>query len=213
MIQRNTHQRDSIRDFLQAAARPLSPAEILSGAQRKIPRLGMATVYRTVKELVESQWLRPVELPGEPARYELAGQAHHHHFHCRQCNRVYDVAGCPGNLRPLLPSGFELQDHEVVLYGKCERCALSPAKKQRKRDAVPKPHVHGPECDHAEDHAPLALTSTSPANASMTTVLNATLATPPTDATIVPGGDGLGRAKGFGREFAVSAPVSVAKSV
>ena len=183
MIQRNTHQRDSIRDVIEAADRPLSPIEILDGAQRRVPRLGMATVYRTVKELVESRWLRPVELPGEPARYELAEKAHHHHFHCRQCNRVYDIPGCPGDLRPLLPAGFELQDHEVVLYGKCEKCTTGAIKGPKgKRIPAAKIHVHGPDCDHANAALAPAVTVVAGHEAQ------------------IPGADGRGRGKGFGRE-------------
>lgn len=182
MIQRNTHQRDSIRDVLELADRPLSPVEILDGAQRRVPRLGMATVYRTVKELVESRWLRPVELPGEPARYELAEKAHHHHFHCRQCNRVFDIPGCPGDLRPLLPSGFELQDHEVVLYGKCDKCSGTVKSVKTKKAAPVKVHVHGPDCNHANAALAPAVTVVSGHEAQ------------------IPGADGRGRGRGFGRE-------------
>jgi Fur family ferric uptake transcriptional regulator len=82
----------------------------------------MATVYRSVKSLVESGEVVAVELPGEPARYEAAGKHHHHHFHCRTCKKVYEVEGCPGELDALVPKGFELESHELVLYGRCLAC-------------------------------------------------------------------------------------------
>ena len=48
---------------------------------------------------------------------------HHHHFHCRICDRFYDVEGCPGGLSSMLPEGFELESHELTLLGRCAACA------------------------------------------------------------------------------------------
>lgn len=121
-MQRKTRQRDAIREAIRKAGRPLSPQEILEETQETVPNLGLATVYRNIKALVESHWLKVVELPGAPDRYELADQGHHHHFHCRQCDRVFDVDGCPGDMTTLTPAGFELEDHEIVLYGRCSAC-------------------------------------------------------------------------------------------
>jgi Fur family transcriptional regulator, ferric uptake regulator len=122
-MERDTRQRRAIRDVLLAAGRPLSPHEVLAGAKRKVRGLGIATVYRTLKGLVDQGWLAAVELPGEPPRYELAGKGHHHHFHCRGCGRVYELEGCPEGLKRLAPKGFSLETHEVVLYGRCAACA------------------------------------------------------------------------------------------
>lgn len=134
-MDRKTNQRAAIRDAIGDAARPLSPNEILDAAKERVPRLGIATVYRTVKVLLEEGWLKAVTLPGEPPRYELAHIEHHHHFHCRACGRVFDIEGCPGDLRALAPRGYRVESHEVVLYGQCLACAAkSPAKKTRKAD-------------------------------------------------------------------------------
>lgn len=121
-MERDTAQRRAIRDVFEVAARPLGPREVLEAAQPDVPTLGIATVYRTLKALVGEGWLVPVDLPGEAARYELAGKKHHHHFVCDACDRVYEVEGCPGNLRAVVPPGFRLDRHEVVLYGTCEDC-------------------------------------------------------------------------------------------
>jgi Fur family ferric uptake transcriptional regulator len=119
---RKTPQRHAIRQAIEAADRPLSPQEVHTAATRSIARLGIATVYRCLKELVESRWAVPVELPGEPARYERAGKAHHHHFRCRRCERVYEVEGCAYAAPAALPPGFRIEAHEVILYGTCARC-------------------------------------------------------------------------------------------
>ena len=40
-------------------------------ASLEVPNLGIATVYRNIKTMVDQQELVPIELPGQPARYTL----------------------------------------------------------------------------------------------------------------------------------------------
>ncbi len=123
MEQRQTRQREAIRAALVGAARPLSPQEVHGLASVEVPQLGMATVYRALGSLVATGELVLVELPGAPPRYELAGLAHHHHFHCQSCGRVFDLPGCSGNIEGIVPPGFRLESHELLLYGQCRDCA------------------------------------------------------------------------------------------
>jgi Fur family ferric uptake transcriptional regulator len=132
-MERKTTQRQAIERVLEHASRPLAPREVCRAAQKRVPRLGVATVYRTLNRLLERGWLIPVSIPGEPARYELAGKEHHHHFYCRRCRRVYEVDGCPGQIRALTPKGFHLEGHELVLYGYCDDCRVRRRKRVRPR--------------------------------------------------------------------------------
>jgi Fur family ferric uptake transcriptional regulator len=126
-VQRRTRQRDAIVSALKQAARPLAPLEILEQARGLVPRLGIATVYRAMRELLEEGIAIGVELPGESLRYELSGHGHHHHFQCRDCGKVFEVHGCPPGLSKLTPKGFRLDSHEVVLYGACSFCLNTAA--------------------------------------------------------------------------------------
>ncbi|TVR65618.1 MAG: transcriptional repressor [Gemmatimonadales bacterium] len=124
-MHRDTRQRRAIRRALEEAGHPLSPQELLDLAQEEVKSLGIATVYRNIRALQDDGWLETVELPGEPPRYEVAGKGHHHHFHCRDCDRVFEVEGCPGNIQAITPDGFKLERHEFVLYGLCDSCTGS----------------------------------------------------------------------------------------
>ncbi|MFT3719409.1 Fur family transcriptional regulator [Pseudorhodoferax sp.] len=126
-MERATRQRHAIRAVMETAARPLLPTEILVAAQCAVPALGLATVYRNLKQLVEAGEIQPVELPGEPPRYELVSHRHHHHFHCTACNRVFDVHACPGDMRKMAPRGFTVESHELTLYGACSDCRHTAA--------------------------------------------------------------------------------------
>ena len=125
-MERSTRQRDAIKAVIDAAQRPLLPQEILESAQTQVAGLGMATVYRNLKSLVEANSLTVVSLPGESPRYESTGHAHHHHFHCTACDKVFDVHHCPGDLLDIAPSGFTVERHELTLYGKCDACGVAP---------------------------------------------------------------------------------------
>jgi Fur family ferric uptake transcriptional regulator len=124
-MERSTRQRTAIRDALVAAKRPLLPQEVLDAAQAQVPTLGIATVYRHLKQLVDDGAIQPVALPGENLRYETVGGGHHHHFQCTACERVFDVHACPGNLARLAPQGFTVESHELTLYGLCSACQPS----------------------------------------------------------------------------------------
>jgi len=123
-MRRQTQQQRAIEAAFTAAGRPLAPHEILEAARNQSPSLNLATVYRAVKRMLEENALHLVELPGEPARYELrtAADRHHHHFRCRRCDSVFDLRGCVEGLKKLLPRGFRMTDHEIVLYGYCPAC-------------------------------------------------------------------------------------------
>ena len=124
---RSTRQRSAIRDVIESAKRPLSPQEILDAAQVTVAGLGLATVYRNLKLLLAEGVIEAITLSGDSPRYEAARSGHHHHFQCTTCRRVFDMVGCPGDLRRLAPRGFRVEHHEVILYGRCSDCGRREA--------------------------------------------------------------------------------------
>ena len=120
---RVTQQRDAIRGVMLKAGRPLSTQEVLELAHKEVPGLGIATVYRNLKSLQEEAWIAAVALPGEPPRWELAPESHHHHFLCNTCDKLYEIHSCPEDLECLLPKGYILEEHDILLRGQCVGCA------------------------------------------------------------------------------------------
>jgi Fur family ferric uptake transcriptional regulator len=131
-VQRKTTQRQAILEAFRDSAGPLGPNDVLRQAGRAAPGLGIATVYRSLKALVGAGRIVPVQIAGEPTRYEAVGKKHHHHFRCRCCQQVYEIEGCPGHMEMLVPTGFVLEDHEVVLYGRCATCLATKSKSKPK---------------------------------------------------------------------------------
>lgn len=120
-MERSTRQRAAIQDALKNLGRPLLPQELLVEAQREVPNLSLATVYRNIKGLIADGLVDIVLLPGETDRYEIH-KHHHHHFRCSSCQQVTDIDACPGDLSKLVPSGYLLEAHQITLYGKCPSC-------------------------------------------------------------------------------------------
>ena len=145
-MERHTRQRQSLLDALAQSGQALSPPDLLALAKPAVPSLNLSTVYRQIKGLLDAGRLVRVELPGQPARYEMvpsgestarghaSGAAtphahsahavpqHHHHFHCVQCDRVYPIHACPGPMNHLAPAGFQVQHHDLTLRGLCAAC-------------------------------------------------------------------------------------------
>lgn len=122
MPQRQTKQRSAIEHIFSSVEGPLSPNEVLERAREEIPNLGIATVYRALNDMVDEKQLRRVDLPGQSSRYEKADLKHHHHFHCTECDRVFDLEGCLLKHDLDLPKGFEVVQHDITLTGTCPDC-------------------------------------------------------------------------------------------
>ena len=114
-------QQLTVLQALGAADGPLSARELwsrLSGTG-----VGIATVYRALQRGVEEGTLESVETLGGGVRYEPKDREHHHHFLCSTCDHAFDLFGCVEGLESLVPDGFRMTGHEVVLLGTCDACA------------------------------------------------------------------------------------------
>lgn len=122
-MERNTKQRTTITTALTTAGRPLSIEEILAYSIKEIPEINLSTIYRNLKKLTQENRIKVIELPGENVRYEMSKKkAHHHHFLCTQCNRLFCLDACPKGLNDLVPKGFILTNHSITLEGMCNDC-------------------------------------------------------------------------------------------
>ena len=89
------------------------------------PKLGRATVYRTLKILVEAGVLCRVLLEDGDLHYQLSHHGHHHHLLCVHCGSSQDLTGC--DIEDVLVNtsarhGFELSGHWLEVYGRCRKC-------------------------------------------------------------------------------------------
>jgi Fur family ferric uptake transcriptional regulator len=121
---RMTRQRRAVLDAIAAARGSFTVVELYDRARRDEPRLGLATVYRTVELLRRTGALRPLPGDARPA-YVRCHPGHHHHLVCLTCGAVEetDLCAAPSVAEVHRRHGFQAEAHEVDIYGVCARCA------------------------------------------------------------------------------------------
>lgn len=121
-MQRNTAQKKAMEQVFLQHERPLSVDDILMYGREFVPTLNQATVYRNLKNLVEQGWLKRISHPTLGVLYERTEKGHHHHFHCRECKRAFELPGCAMKEEKAVPDGFIVEEHEIFLFGVCSSC-------------------------------------------------------------------------------------------
>ncbi len=125
---RSTDQRKLIVETFFRAENHVSIEELLAQVRAKDPRVGYATVYRTLKLLTECGVANERRFGDGLTRYELADEASHHdHLICVECGditefeepRVEELQE-----RVAHKHGFELRWHKHELYGVCPKCQV-----------------------------------------------------------------------------------------
>lgn len=109
------------------AARPHSDADDVAAVVRaETGSVSTQAVYDVLRACVNAGLLRRIEPAGSAALYEARTGDNHHHLVCRRCHTVVDVDCVLGEAPCLDPSeshGFEIDEAEVVFWGRCAECA------------------------------------------------------------------------------------------
>ena len=110
--------------------RPHSAAEeICSVVRGEIGAISRQAVYNALETLTENGLLRRIQSAGSPARYEGRVGDNHHHLICRSCGQMVDVDCAVGDTPCLTAaddSGYEVDEAEVIYWGRCPEC-VAPA--------------------------------------------------------------------------------------
>ena len=124
---KSTAQRDDIARVFFAGHRHMSIDELYREVRKINPRVGYATVYRTLKLLQECELAEERHFADGQTRYENAehGDEHHDHMICDRCGRIFEFTdeGLE-RLQEDIASrlGFVLARHRLELYGICREC-------------------------------------------------------------------------------------------
>jgi Fur family ferric uptake transcriptional regulator len=122
---RVTPQRRAILEVFTPDTGHLSADQVYERAAKEVPEIARATVYNTLADLLEAGLLRKVDGLGA-VLYELSVDEGHHHFHCSDCGKLFDVN--PGGAGGLdLPGGFRVDRTQIMFEGLCSDCAAKAA--------------------------------------------------------------------------------------
>lgn len=108
---------------------PHADTESLIGAVRRdFGDVSHQAVYDVLRALTAAGLVRRIQPTGSVARYEARVGDNHHHVVCRSCGTVVDVDCAVGEAPCLTPSddaGYEIDEAEVVYWGRCPDCAAA----------------------------------------------------------------------------------------
>jgi Fur family ferric uptake transcriptional regulator len=123
---RSTDQRKLIVETFFAAPNHISIEELLAEVRQQDPKVGYATVYRTLKLLTECGVAFERKFGDGLTRYELADEASHHdHLICTTCGTILEFE--EPKIEELQEKiarrhGFALTSHKHEMYGTCAAC-------------------------------------------------------------------------------------------
>ena len=137
---KSTSQRDDITRVFFAAESHLSIEELYRAVKKVNPRVGYATVYRTLKLLKECGLAAERHFDDGQARYEAVEEAQHHdHVICERCGKIVEFAS--QELERLQDRigrflGFVVGRHRMELYGICADCREGGHREPRRERGV-----------------------------------------------------------------------------
>jgi Fur family ferric uptake transcriptional regulator len=119
-----TQQRELIVDHFLRCRDHVSIDELLNRVRKRNKRVGYATVYRTLKLLVDSGLAHQRQFGDGQARYEVAGE-HHDHLICTKCGLILEfedeeIERLQDRIAERL-GGFKVVRHRHELYGLCAK--------------------------------------------------------------------------------------------
>ena len=105
-----------------------SADDIYAAVHAELGAISRQAVYDALGVLTDKDLVRRIQPAGSPARYEDRVGDNHHHAICRVCGRTVDVDCAVGDTPCLTPhrsAGFEIDEAEVIFWGRCPDCMAS----------------------------------------------------------------------------------------
>ncbi len=122
-----TIQREVILETLYNSDEHLTPEALHQLIIKKRPELkaGIATIYRTLSLLEDSDMVTSLSFGAQGKKYELGAKDHHDHIICTECGEITEFVDEEIETRQHIIAtelGFKMNDHSMQIYGICKTC-------------------------------------------------------------------------------------------
>ncbi|KAA9154108.1 Fur family transcriptional regulator [Microbacterium lushaniae] len=133
MAQRNTWQRERVREALTDARGFVSAQSLHATLREENTGIGLATVYRTLAGMAAQGEADSLQSPeGENLFRACTSTGHHHHLICRSCGLTVEIAATDVEQwarATAAQHGFIEAEHVVDIFGRCASCAAASREK------------------------------------------------------------------------------------
>lgn len=134
MAQRNTWQRERVREALSDAQGFVSAQSLHARLREENTGIGLATVYRALAGLAAEGNADSLQSPeGENLYRACTTSGHHHHLICRSCGLTIEIEASEVEQwaqRTAAAAGFSEAEHIVDIFGLCTPCATAQARER-----------------------------------------------------------------------------------
>ena len=124
---RLTTQRQIILEELRKVTSHPTANEVYDMVRKRLPRIGLGTVYRNLELMAETGAILKLEVGGTQKRFD-ATTAPHYHIRCISCGKVDDID------IPVMTdidktaaeiSQYQILGHHIEFSGVCSTCSSS----------------------------------------------------------------------------------------
>jgi Fur family ferric uptake transcriptional regulator len=133
-MMRLTTQRQIILEELSKVKTHPTASELYDMVRKRLPRIGLGTVYRNLELMAENGMVLKLEVGGTQKRFDATTHTHYH-IRCTDCGKVDDID------TPVMEdlvreaanaTAYEVLGHHIEFSGRCLACQ----KKSRKGELI-----------------------------------------------------------------------------
>lgn len=123
---RSTLQRTAVTELMEEIQEFRSAQEVHDLLRQRGERIGLTTVYRSLRVLASVGKVDVLRMPDGETSYRRCSRGHHHHLVCRSCGRTVEfdlppVERAAGKVAR--ENGFTDITHALEVFGTCATCA------------------------------------------------------------------------------------------
>lgn len=137
---RLTTQRQILLEELSSTKSHPTACELYEMVRKRLPRIGLGTVYRNLELMADNGMILKLELGGSQKRFDATTKPHYH-IRCSECGRIDDIA--VEVLKTITQeaaagTSYQILGHRVEFIGECRGCRnkATAKKKQKETSAV-----------------------------------------------------------------------------
>ena len=131
-MMRLTTQRQIILEELAKVKTHPTASELYDMVRKRLPRIGLGTVYRNLELMAENGMILKLEVGGTQKRFDATTETHYH-IRCSGCGKVDDIDTPVMDelVREAAEStAYEILGHHVEFSGLCPSCQNKSIKRE-----------------------------------------------------------------------------------
>ncbi|MDI3317856.1 MAG: Fur family transcriptional regulator [Bacillota bacterium] len=124
-----TPARRSVIEAMSELSQPFSAGELCDAVAARFPKVGRASVFRTLALLENLGAVQRIHTGGRESYILCESTAHHHHLICTRCGRTEEIQlALDQQMESAAASrGYTHREHIIEIFGLCPECQAAEA--------------------------------------------------------------------------------------